>query len=384
MQVVNGREETKAGANVLAYAPVAGPVGAQVIPDTKNVITNPFSRAVKYDAKGKVALIGPAGSGKSYTSLLIARALAGPKGKIAAIDTEHGSLSKYADIFDFDVLELDSFNPQTFTSSLHAAEAAGYDAFVCDSLSHFWMGKDGALEFVDMAQKRHKDQQGGWKDLRPHEREMVDDMIASPCHVICTMRTKTDYQEQTQPDGRKKRVKIGLAPVQREGLEYYFDLIGYMDEENTFITDKTRCSAYSQKAYSKPGPKEFAPFVDWLKGAAGSPRMKPAAPPIDIGNNQPNSAAAAQYVAQQKIATGTLQPTRIFFWKTMNAADRDFQAMRERVGEVAFREEMERYGWASFLHVRNALKAQETLPAVKAQVADCYWRMDDRATKEGK
>jgi len=42
------------------------------------------------------------------------------------------------------------------------------------------------------------------------------------------------------------------APVQRDGLEYGFDLVGYMDD-NTFITDKTRCSACAQKAYSKPG-----------------------------------------------------------------------------------------------------------------------------------
>src|SRR4051812_13876400 len=68
-----------------------------------------FRKAVKYAAKGRIALIGPAGSGKSYTSLLLARALAGPNGRIAAVDTEHGSLSKYADVFDFDVIELDSF-----------------------------------------------------------------------------------------------------------------------------------------------------------------------------------------------------------------------------------------------------------------------------------
>ena len=138
-----------------------------------------FRKAVKYAAKGRVALIGPAGSGKSYTMLLLARALAGPKGKIAAVDTEHGSLSKYADIFDFDVMELDSFSPETFVNALHASEAAGYDVFCCDSLSHFWVGKDGALEFVDMAAKRNRDNMGGWKEFRPHERLMVDEMISS-------------------------------------------------------------------------------------------------------------------------------------------------------------------------------------------------------------
>jgi hypothetical protein len=115
---------------------------------------NPFAKAEKFDAKGRVGLIGPAGGGKSFTALVLARALAGPHGKIAAIDIEHGSLSKYADLFDFDVLELDSFGPQSFIEALHAAEANGYSVFLCDSLSHFWTGKDGAWDFVDMAQKR--------------------------------------------------------------------------------------------------------------------------------------------------------------------------------------------------------------------------------------
>lgn len=235
-----------------------------------------FQKAVKYGMKGRVALIGPAGSGKSYTGMVLAKILAGPNGKIAAVDTEHGSLSKYADKFDFDVIDLAESSVENFKAALTAAEEAKYDVFMCDSLSHFWMGKGGALEFVDMAAKRHKDQMGGWKDFRPHEREMVDRMLASPCHIIMTMRTKTDYQEVTGSDGKKKRVKIGLAPVQREGLEYEFDLVGYMDDENTLIVDKTRFSDFSQKAFTKPGAKEFAPFVEWLKGEE---RPEPKMPP---------------------------------------------------------------------------------------------------------
>ena len=65
-------------------------------------MTIAFKKAVKYDAKGRIALIGPAGAGKSMTMLKFARSLAGPAGTIAALDTEHGSLSKYADQFDFE------------------------------------------------------------------------------------------------------------------------------------------------------------------------------------------------------------------------------------------------------------------------------------------
>lgn len=341
---------------------VAGPYNGNLNRPATPV--NPFTKAVKYNAKGRVALIGPAGGGKSLTALILARALAGPTGKIAAIDTEHGSLSKYADMYDFDVLELDSFSPEAFIDALHAAEQGGYAVFLCDSLSHFWTGKDGAFDFVDMAQKRHKDQQGGWKEFRPHERLMVDELITSPCHIICTMRTKTDYQE-VEVNGKKKRVKIGLKPEQRDGLEYEFDLVGYMDEDNTFAVDKTRCPAYSQKAYAKPDARVFAAFVEWLKGAA---RLQPGtkqpvaeiireARQIDTGGNPIGTQAAADHVARQKLqgagapppippgsAVAATAPESWKSWtprgKTRGEIRRMFAIVQEIVGEVAYLGEM--------------------------------------------
>jgi hypothetical protein len=244
-----------------------------------------FQKAVKREAKGRMALVGPAGSGKSMTALKAARALA-QGGKIAAIDTEHGSLAKYADQFDFDVCELSQYSAHHFHRSLEAAEQSGYAVFIVDSLSHFWMGKDGALEFVENSARRQQgDGFGGWKDWRPHERAMVDAMIASPMHIIVTMRTKNEFVEVVE-NGKKKRKKIGLAPVQREGLEYEFDLVAYMDDDNTFITDKTRCPFYARQTFATPTEKDFAPFVEWLKGEKASApplttnaHIEPPAPP---------------------------------------------------------------------------------------------------------
>lgn len=231
-------------------------------------IIDPFTQAIKYEAKGRLSFIGPSGSGKTMSGLIALRTLIGPTGRIAAIDTEHGSMKKYADKFDFKVLELSSYTTDAFIKNIDIAARLGYDAFFCDSLSHFWMGKDGALEFVDMASKRHKDGMGGWKEFRPNERAMVEAMLASPMHVAVTMRTKTEYVEQlNERTGKKERKKIGLAPVQREGLEYEFDLVAYMDDDNNFIVDKTRCSDYAGKIITKPQEKDFIPFRDWLKGA---------------------------------------------------------------------------------------------------------------------
>jgi hypothetical protein len=47
-----------------------------------------FKKAVKFDAKLRLALSGPGGSGKTYTLLKLATELGG---RIAFLDTEHGS-----------------------------------------------------------------------------------------------------------------------------------------------------------------------------------------------------------------------------------------------------------------------------------------------------
>jgi hypothetical protein len=225
-----------------------------------------FAKAVKAKAKGRVALVGPAGAGKTWTALTLATVLAGPR-RIAFVCTEHGSAKKYGDRFDFDVVEPDRYAPEVFLEAMEAAEAGGYGVFVCDSLSHFWMGAGGALEFVDEQKKRSRDQMEGWKNWRPHERKMIDAIIAAPIHVIVTMRTKNEYQEVTdQQTGKKKRQKVGLAPVQREGLEYEFDLVGYMDDENNLVVDKTRCPDYAGRVLSKPKAADFAPLAAWLEG----------------------------------------------------------------------------------------------------------------------
>ena len=155
-----------------------------------------------------------------------------------------------------------------------------------------------------------------------------------------------------------------------------------MDEDNTFIADKTRCSFYAQKAYTKPGPKEFAPLVDWLQGAAREPRQV-VARPIDTGGHPVGTQAAADYVAQQKIASG--DPLKAP-WKNMREVEQDFQTVRERAGEVAFREGLERYGWCDFRDIRKALDSRD--PAAKAEakqkVTECYRQLDALARKEGK
>lgn len=227
-----------------------------------------FTKATKKQSKLRLAIDGPSGSGKTYTALIAATALA-KGGKIAVIDTERGSASLYSDKFQFDVLELHTFSPSVYVEAITSAEEAGYKVIVIDSLSHAWEGEGGALEMVDQAAKRSQSGNSytAWKDITPIHRKMVDAMLQSPCHVIATMRSKTEYIiEQVEKNGRTMSVpkKIGMAPVQRQGMEYEFTVVCDMNTEHDLIVSKSRCELIADAVVNKPDGKWFKQIVDWL------------------------------------------------------------------------------------------------------------------------
>jgi hypothetical protein len=194
----------------------------------------------------------------------------GDAGRIAVIDTERGSASKYSDEFDFDVVELDTFAPATFVEMIREAERAGYDLLIIDSLSHAWMGTDGMLDQVDKIVKRKQLSNSfqAWKDANPQERELWDTMLGSKLHLFATLRTKTEYvvEEQTGRDGKKRIVprKIGTAPIQREGLEYEFDVVADIDMDHNMVISKTRCKALTDKAFNRAGQEVAEILHEWL------------------------------------------------------------------------------------------------------------------------
>lgn len=228
-------------------------------------MTTMFKQATRKQAKARVAIDGPAGSGKTYTSLLAATVLANG-GKIAVIDTERGSASLYADEFAFDVVELENFNPRNYINAIDAAEEAGYAVIVIDSLSHAWEGEGGILDMHDAATKRQKTENSytAWKDVTPVHREFVDRILQSKAHVIATMRSKMEYSQEKNGDGKTIIRKIGLAPVQRAGTEYEFTVVCDMDVDHSLAVSKSRCKPLADKVVSHPDAKFFGILNNWL------------------------------------------------------------------------------------------------------------------------
>jgi len=223
-----------------------------------------FKKATKTKSKLRLALCGPSGSGKTYTSLVFASVF----GKVAVIDTERGSASKYADLFEFDVLELQPpYHPNRFMEAI--ADASDYDVLVIDSLSHAWAGEGGLLEEVEKIAMRTnaKNSYTAWRKGTPIQQKLIDKILNAPLHVIATMRSKQEYiLEERQSGGRKTMAprKVGMAPIQRNDIEFEFDVVGSMDLDNNLVIDKSRFSVISGEVYCKPDVSVGIMLRDWL------------------------------------------------------------------------------------------------------------------------
>lgn len=223
-----------------------------------------FSKAIRERLRLRLALIGPSGSGKSMSALAIATGLGG---RIAAIDTEHNSLNIYADAFEFDVCSLESFSPLSYIEAINSAASEGYEVLIIDSLSHAWMGKGGILEQVDNASKRSGggNSFAGWRDVTPLHNRLVDTMLSFPGHLIVTMRSKTEYVIETNSKGKAVPRKVGMAPIQRDNLEYEFTIVGEMNLDNDLIISKSRFSELSGEVISRPGVEIGQQIAEWLE-----------------------------------------------------------------------------------------------------------------------
>lgn len=243
--------------------------------------------------KARIAIRGPSGSGKTVTALRLAQGIGG---RVLVIDTEGGKANLYADtdfgdgIPAYDVAPLDTFKMSEFPAMM--AEAATMaDVIVIDSLSAWWMGQGGALDFVDNANTRNS--MDAWRGLKPIERAMWAAIQASPAHVIATLRTKTEWDLSSKDArGKVQPRKVGTKAEQREGFEYEFDIVLDLDREtHTVRADKTRWSALDDLAERNPGAKLGRAIGAWLD--SGAPAPPPAPTPAQAALQALEAAVAA-------------------------------------------------------------------------------------------
>jgi hypothetical protein len=242
------------------------------------------------------------GGGKTMSALKIAAVFGR---KIGLIDSEKGSASLYAGepgIPDFGVIELgDATSVSDYRKAINEFAAAGYDVLIVDSLSHSWQA---ALEAVDRA--------GGWikagKVVSPQLAGLMKALLSYPGHVICTMRSKTEYEiEKDEKTGKATMKKIGLAPQVRGDTEYEFTVMIDLERSGAFTVSKSRCgdALPMDEIYDRKDlPTHFGRVKTWLDKGAASPVVD-ALERIAFASDEATLKIAGAYIAEKK-AEGVL------------------------------------------------------------------------------
>jgi hypothetical protein len=226
-----------------------------------------FHKAERKKSKMRLALSGPSGAGKTLSALMISQGLV-PNGKIALIDTENGSGELYSDVADYDVATLQPpYTPERYRQMIRAAEQAGYDVLIIDSLSHAWAGEGGILDMHDKATLASKAQNSfsAWREVTPQHNALVDALLSAGLHIIVTLRTKTAYDLVDDGKGKKKPVKVGLAPVQRDGLEYEFTVVLDLSVEGHVATASKDRTGLLDGKHFVPSQTTGDLFNQWLE-----------------------------------------------------------------------------------------------------------------------
>jgi len=222
-----------------------------------------FQKATKKKAKLRLALFGASGSGKTYTALRIAKGLGG---KVAVIDSERGSASKYSDRFDFDVVELDEQRIENYIGYINEAEKGCYEVLIIDSMSHAWQELLQEVEKIAQAQFKGNTW-SAWSKGTPKQKSLVDALLQFNGHIIATMRSKTEWVIE-QSNGKNKPTRVGMSPEQGKGIEYEFDLLIEITPEHYGNVLKDRTGKFQDKTIEKPDEKFGKELSEWLSDGA--------------------------------------------------------------------------------------------------------------------
>lgn len=209
-------------------------------------------------AKIKLALQGSAGSGKTYSSLLLAKGLTnGDFSKVAIIDTENGSSDLYAHLGDYNVLSLTPpFTPEKYVEAIEVCEKANIEVIIIDSMSHCWE------YLLDYHSKMAGNSFTNWAKIKPLEKVFLNKILQSPTHIIATMRTKQDYVLQ-QKDGKFIPEKVGLKSISRDGTDYEFTLAFDVDIKHFASSSKDRTGLFMGKPEFMINAATGKKILDW-------------------------------------------------------------------------------------------------------------------------
>jgi hypothetical protein len=225
-------------------------------------------------------------------------------GKVGLIDTEHGSGDLYAHLGEYDIIGIEApYSVIKYREAIKAFESAGYDTIIIDSLSHAWAGDGGLLDKQGKLADRGTNSFAAWRTITPEHNALVESMLQSPCHIIATMRSKQEYILETNDKGKQTPKKVGMAPVQREGMEYEFTVMLDVDMNHIASASKDRTSLFDGQFF-KIEQKTGETLLNWLDSGV-TPALSESSVAdllLTISEAQTEDALKAAYISAHKAA----------------------------------------------------------------------------------
>lgn len=174
-----------------------------------------------------VNLIGPSGTGKTFSALRLATGMARIYGDgVSVVDTEARRSEHYADLFKFNIVDFKPpFGPLDYWAAIEHCLRQGAKTIVIDSMSHEWEGEGGVLEQhvqqMEALGKKHgkppeKMDQLAWQAPKGDHRRMLSKMVQSGANFILCYRAK----EKLKVIANQPPRPLGWQPVGPDDLAY--------------------------------------------------------------------------------------------------------------------------------------------------------------------
>lgn len=248
----------------------------------------------------KIAYQGPAGSGK--TDGAIATAIRMGFKNVVVIDTEHRSSANFSKKYNgaYSILGFEApYTSARYVEALNAARAYGADCVIVDSITHQWDGQDGILDRKDKEQRANPSLNSYtlWSKYTAEHKKFIEFLLAFPIPIFVTMRSKTAYVLTENDRGRQVPKKMGMEPIQRDGVDYEFDIVAEINIAHTAEITKDRTGVLADKQFDLVGSDEFVKILqEWQKSGAPlvpAPTVATPTPAAAIAEPQPPPPAKA-------------------------------------------------------------------------------------------
>lgn len=217
-----------------------------------------IEKAQRQNVKIKLGLQGSSGCGKSYSALLLAFGITNDWAKIVVIDSENKSIQLYSHLGDFNVLSLSPpYSPEVYIEALNLCKNSDFEVIIIDSISPEW-------EFIlESHSKMTGNSYTNWSKFNARHQAFLNTILQSNQHVICTLRAKQDYVLSTNKDGKLVPEKVGMKPIQRDGVDYELTIVFELDIKHFAKSSKDRTGIFDGRREFIISPETGFEIINW-------------------------------------------------------------------------------------------------------------------------